>query len=72
MPVDLSAFAMLAEQEWFFPPGIFLECRKESMESVGKDEETGEELNSKMLEVTLRVPRPAGVKSIKDKGKDGA
>lgn len=51
--------------------GIFLESKKETMESVGQDEDNGEELNSKVLEVGLRLPRPAGVKAPKAKGDGG-
>ena len=52
--------------------GAFLEVKKESTESVGRDEETGEELSSKMVECALRLPgRGQGTKA-KDKAADKA
>jgi len=73
MPVDLSAFCVHSnENEWFYPPGIYLEHRREVNESVGSDEETGEELYSKALDVALRLPRPAGIKAPKGKEKEGS
>ena len=45
--------------------GALLESRKDAMETVGTDEETGEELHCKVVEVVPRVQRPAGVKAPK-------
>ena len=71
LPVDLGSFAVhAADGEWFYPPGGVFESKKESMDSVGQDEETGEELSSKMLEVAVRLPRPLSIKVAK--GKDGS
>ena len=41
MPVDLGAFAIFDESEWFYPPGCHFEGKKEVLDTCGQDQETG-------------------------------
>jgi hypothetical protein len=63
MPVDLSEYAVLSESEWFYPPGAIFECKKDSPDTIGADEETENEIRCKAVEVAPRILRPAGLKA---------
>ena len=65
VPIDITGFSVSAapggaELEFVYPPGAYIEQRKESPENLGAGED-GEEVACKVAEVAVHVTRPSGM-----------
>ena len=62
MPVNISEFSLVpTEHEWFYPPGIIIDYKREFMDSLGVGAE-GEDAYCKGAEVHPRLLKPSWVK----------
>ena len=61
LPVDVSSFSVSAGSgEYVYPPGVYIEQRKESPESLGTGDD-GEDVACKVAEVAMHVTRASGM-----------